>query len=135
MRAGELFVTGRIKDMIIIRGQNYYPQDIEQSVQAAYPGLRPSGGAAFAVEVESEERLVVVQEVERPHLRGFDAGRATRAIRKAIVDEFGLQVHAAVFIRPATLPKTSSGKVQRQLCRRRFLDQTLDELQGESRVA
>ena len=121
---GELFVTGRIKDMIIVRGQNFYPQDIERSVEACYAGLRAGGGAAFAVG-EDDERLVVVQEVERVHLRGFDAGQATKAVRMAVADEFGLQVHDVTFIRPATLPRTSSGKVQRGLCRTRFLEGTL----------
>jgi acyl-CoA synthetase (AMP-forming)/AMP-acid ligase II len=118
---GELFVTGRIKDMIIIRGQNFYPQDIEGAAEACHPGLRADGGAAFTVG-DGDERLVVVQEVERVHLRSFDAVQATKAVRMAVADEFGLQVHEVVFIRPGTLPRTSSGKVQRGLCRARFLE-------------
>jgi acyl-CoA synthetase (AMP-forming)/AMP-acid ligase II len=121
---GELFVTGRIKDMIIVRGQNFYPQDLEGAIEACYPGLRPGGGAVFTIG-DGDERLVVVHEVERVHLRGFDPVLATKSVRMAIADEFGLQVHTVVFIRPATLPRTSSGKVQRGMCRARFLDGTL----------
>jgi hypothetical protein len=104
-------------------------------VQASFPGLRLAGGAAFAVEVEGEERLVVVQEVERMHLRSFDTAGAIKAIRKAVIDEFGINVHEIVFIRPATLPKTSSGKTQRQLSRQRFMAQALDALKVDDAVA
>ena len=118
---GELFVNGRIKDVIIIRGQNYYPQDIEQTVQDSYPGFRPACGAAFSVDVNDEERLIVVQEVERTHLRHLDARAALKAIREAVANEHGIQVYLAVLINPATIPKTSSGKIQRHACRAQYL--------------
>jgi acyl-CoA synthetase (AMP-forming)/AMP-acid ligase II len=118
---GELFVTGRIKDMIIIRGQNYYPQDIERTVQQSYPGLRPACGAAFPVEVNNTEQLVIVQEVERTHLRHFDIAAATKALREAVINEYGIQISAIVFIKPASIPKTSSGKIQRQESRKQYL--------------
>jgi acyl-CoA synthetase (AMP-forming)/AMP-acid ligase II len=126
IRNGELFVTGRIKDMIIIRGQNYYPQDIERTVQDSYPGLRQSCGAAFSVEVENQEQLIVVQEVERTHLRHLNAKAAVKAIREAVANEHGRRVAEVVFIKPANIPKTSSGKIQRQACRKKYLDGTLE---------
>jgi acyl-CoA synthetase (AMP-forming)/AMP-acid ligase II len=123
---GELFVTGRIKDLIIIRGQNYYPQDIERTVQESYPGLRPACGAAFSVDADGHEQVVVVQEVERTHLRNFNVTAALKTIREAVVNEYGIQVSVVAFIRPASIPKTSSGKIQRHECRRLYLDGALD---------
>ncbi|HEY3571857.1 MAG TPA: AMP-binding protein, partial [Thermoanaerobaculia bacterium] len=124
---GELFVTGRIKDLIILRGRNHYPQDIELTVERSHPALRPGCGAAFAVEVEGEERLVVVQEVRREH-REDDPAELVAAIRRAVADEHEAQVHAVVLLRPATIPKTTSGKIQRSACRARFLDGSLEAL-------
>jgi acyl-CoA synthetase (AMP-forming)/AMP-acid ligase II/acyl carrier protein len=117
---GELFVTGRLKEVIIIRGRNYYPQDIELTVQHAHPALIPSAGAAFSVEVEGEERLVIVQEVDRRY-HDSDFREITRQIRRAVAEEFDLDVYAVVLIRQASLPRTTSGKIQRMLCREKFL--------------
>ena len=124
LRDGELFVTGRIKDLIIIRGRNVYPQDIEWTAQQAHPALRPDAGAAFAVEVEGQERLVIVQEVERH--AGRQADEAILAIRRAVADRWELEVHAVALIRPMSLPRTSSGKVRRHACREQFLAGTLE---------
>src|SRR5882724_6034021 len=130
---GELFVTGRSKDLIILRGRNHYPQDVELTVERAHPALRPGCGAAFSVTAggtegpEGEERLVVVQEVRREH-REDDFGDVVAAIRRAVAEEHEVQVHAVVLLRPATLPKTTSGKIQRAACRARFLEGTLEAL-------
>jgi acyl-CoA synthetase (AMP-forming)/AMP-acid ligase II len=86
LRDGELFVTGRIKDLILIRGRNYYPQDIEQTVQQSHPALRPDCGAAFAVEIENEERLVIAHELERSYLRTLDVDEVIRTIRQAVAE-------------------------------------------------
>ncbi len=126
---GELFVTGRLKDLIILRGRNHYPQDIELTVERSHPALRPGCGAAFTVERDDEERLVVVQEVRREH-RAEDPAELVAAIRRAVADEHEAQVHAVVLLRPATIPKTTSGKIQRSACRARFLDGTLEALGG-----
>ncbi|MHC1745064.1 MAG: aminotransferase class I/II-fold pyridoxal phosphate-dependent enzyme [Syntrophobacteraceae bacterium] len=117
----ELFVTGRLKDLIIIRGRNHYPQDIEFTVETSHPALRIGCGAAFSVDVEDEERLVVVHEVERSHLRSLKADEVTDAIRQAVSEQHELQAYAVVLIKPFSIPKTSSGKVQRHLCRAGFL--------------
>ena len=128
IKDGELFVTGRLKEIILIRGRNNYPQDIEYTVQNSHPALRPSCGAAFTVENKGEERLVVVQEVERTWLRKIDIDEVNRAIRKAVVQEYDLQVYAIALIRTGSLPKTSSGKIQRRGCRAKFLEGSLEIL-------
>lgn len=126
LRKGELFITGRIKEMMILWGRNHYPQHIEQTVESCHPTLRPGCGAAFAIEVEGEERLVVAQEVERRFLRKLNGEEAIAAIRKAIADRHLADVYAVVLLKTGSLPKTTSGKVQRQMCRRRFLEGSLD---------
>ncbi|GAB4385516.1 MAG: fatty acyl-AMP ligase [Elainellaceae cyanobacterium] len=125
---GELFVTGRLKDVIIIRGANHYPQDIERTVEQSHPALRSGCGVAFAVNVAGQEQLVVVQEVERSYLRKLPMSEVLGCVRQALAQEHGLQAHAIVLIKTATIPKTSSGKVQRRLCREQYLDGTLDVL-------
>jgi len=118
-RDGELFVTGRLKDVIIIRARNHYPQDIEQSAEEAHPAVLP--GAAFAVEAEDgDEELVVVHQLDR-QFRGANMDDIVRAIRRAIVEQHELDPHAIVLIRQTSLPITSSGKVQRNLCREQYL--------------
>ncbi|MDD3470169.1 MAG: aminotransferase class I/II-fold pyridoxal phosphate-dependent enzyme [Thermoguttaceae bacterium] len=122
---GELFVTGRLKDLIILRGVNIYPQDIELSVERAHPSLLPNAGAAFTVEVDGRERLVVVQEVER-NRTGYQ--EAIDAVRRVVSSEYELPLDRLILIQKGTIPKTSSGKIQRHACRRGFLDGTLEEL-------
>ena len=114
---GALFLTSRIKDLIIIRGVNHYPQDIERTVQDSHPALRRDCGAAFGASGEGGERLVVVQEVERTQRQAFDACAIAAAMREAVTKAHDVAVHTIVFIRPASLPKTTSGKVQRGLTR------------------
>lgn len=116
---GELFVTGRLKDMIIVRGVNRYPQDIEATVEAADPRLRTSGAAAFAVELWDREQLVIVCEVERgPNV---DLSRLTEVVRQAVAAEHEVMVDVVVLVRANSIPKTSSGKVQRRACRENYL--------------
>jgi malonyl CoA-acyl carrier protein transacylase len=122
---GELFVTGRLKDVIIIRGNNYYPQDIEFTVENSHIALRASGGAAFSIEIAGAEQLVIIQEVERTALNKLKANEVINTIRQAVSEQHDLQVYAVLLLKPATLPKTSSGKVQRSACRDGFLKDTL----------
>ncbi|NET72462.1 MAG: AMP-binding protein, partial [Sphaerospermopsis sp. SIO1G2] len=123
---GELYIAGRIKDLIIIRGSNHYPQDIEQTVEESHPALRLGSCAAFSVDVDGTEQLVIVQEVERSYLRNLNSQEITGAIRKAVSQKHYLQVYAVLLLKTATIPKTSSGKIQRRACRSGFLDQTLN---------
>ncbi len=119
LHRGELYVTGRLKDLIILRGRNHYPQDIELTAERSHPDLRPGGGAAFSVDIAGEERLVVAQEVERH--RKSDLDELAEAIRRGVAEEHEVQVHDVVLARAGTVPKTSSGKVQRRLCRDLYL--------------
>ncbi|MBI4863290.1 MAG: fatty acyl-AMP ligase [Candidatus Riflebacteria bacterium] len=117
---GELYVTGRLKDLIIVRGHNHYPQDIEATVQNAHSSLRVGCGCAFSVDVEGMEELVVVQEVHRSAAPEV-ASEIVPAVREGISARHGLQLHALVLIAHGTIPKTSSGKVQRRRCRDLFI--------------
>lgn len=128
MYDGKLFVTGRLKDMIIIRGRNHYPHDIEQTVEQSHPALKPTANAAFAVEVKGVEQLVVVQEVERSYLRKLDADEVVRHVRRAVVDYHGLQVYDVVLVGLGGVPKTSSGKTRRRECRDAFLAGRLERV-------
>lgn len=129
---GELFITGRIKDLIIIRGANYYPQDLELTVEQSHPALRPGAGAVFSIDAGGEEQVVVVQELDREHRRP-DVPAIAAAIREAVSEEHGVHVYEIVLIRHATILKTSSGKIQRRACRAAYLDGTLEVI-GQSRV-
>jgi acyl-CoA synthetase (AMP-forming)/AMP-acid ligase II len=127
--SGELFITGRIKDLIIIRGINHYPQDIEHTVQALHPALRQNCGAAFSVTDEGgEETLVIVQEIERTERNRIDPAEITGLIREGVTDQHELFARHIMLIRPGALPKTTSGKIQRGLARKLWLEQRLDEL-------
>jgi acyl-CoA synthetase (AMP-forming)/AMP-acid ligase II len=130
--SGELYVTGRIKELIIVRGMNHYPQDIERSVQAAHPALRQNGGAAFSVADEhGEEQLVVVQEVERTERNKIDPKEIAGLIREAVTNDHEIYARHIVLIRPGTLPKTTSGKIQRSAARMQWLEGRLNTLVAE----
>jgi acyl transferase domain-containing protein/acyl-CoA synthetase (AMP-forming)/AMP-acid ligase II/pimeloyl-ACP methyl ester carboxylesterase/acyl carrier protein len=125
---GELFVTGRLKDLIIIRGRNHYPQDIEETVSNCHYALNSGTGAAFAVEINSEEQLVVIFEVKRTYLRKLPEIQAEifNTIRQEIAANHELQVSSIVLLKTGSIPKTSSGKIARHACRQDFLDGNLD---------
>ncbi|MCC6124846.1 MAG: aminotransferase class I/II-fold pyridoxal phosphate-dependent enzyme [Pirellulales bacterium] len=119
LQDGELFVTGRVKDLIIFHGVNYYPQDIESTVQQCHPRLRLDCGAVFAVERDGREQLIVVQEVERR--KQADLSSVFDAICRAVAAEHELAAEAVVLIKAGSIPKTSSGKIQRHACRVAYL--------------
>ena len=116
----QLYVTGRLKEVLIIRGRNHYPHDLELTMQRAHPCLLPGAGAAFAIEAVPGEQVVLVQEVDRAY-RSADLEEVIRAVRRNIVDEHEVEAHAVVLIRQASLPRTTSGKVQRRRCRDHYL--------------
>ena len=124
VRDGNLFLTGRRKDLIIVRGRNHYPQDIERTVEQSHPALRAGAGAAFSVDVGHQQHLVVVHEIDRRH-REVDFNNVVDAVRRRLGQDHELDVHAIVLIRHGTLLRTTSGKVQRYLCREQYWDGTL----------
>lgn len=126
LQDGELFITGRLKDVIIIRGQNHYPQDIELTVEKSHPALRPNCGAAFSVDCKGAERLVIVQEVERSYLKNLDVKEIINSIRQSVAAQHGIDIYATVLVRTNTIPKTSSGKIRRHACRAEFLAGSLE---------
>lgn len=125
LQDGELFVAGRLKDLIIIRGRNHYPHDIEQTVESSHPALEPSSGAAFSIEVGGEEKLVIVNELKREQRRA-DGDEIARAIRAAVSAQHELQVYAIRLLKPGGIPRTSSGKIQRYAARSAFLSNALN---------
>ncbi|MDJ0835245.1 MAG: AMP-binding protein [Acidobacteriota bacterium] len=125
LNEGQLYVTGRLKDLVIVRGRNYYPTDIEKVAEAAHPALRPGCGAAFSLEEGGEERLVIAQEVERQHVRNLNADEVTAAVRAAVADAFELQLHGLLLLKPGGVPKTSSGKIRRFGAREGYLQGAL----------
>lgn len=116
---GELFLIGRLKDLIIVRGRNYYPHDLEWSAQQAHPGLRRGYGAAFSIEDKTGERVVLVHEIEK-QVPESDLAHVVKCIRRVLADEYELEIHAVVLIKPGTIPRTSSGKIQRSACKTAF---------------
>jgi amino acid adenylation domain-containing protein/thioester reductase-like protein len=121
---GELYITGRLKDLIIIRGRNHYPQDIEHTAGQCHEALEAGMSAAFSVMEDGEEKLVLVHEVTRRH-RKPDLESVVTAVRRAVAQEHQLQLHAIVLIRPLSVPRTSSGKIKRHACKQGYLDGSL----------
>ena len=140
---GELFFTGRLKDMIVIKGRNHYPQDIEKTVEETNSWIRPSGVASFSIDIQGEEKLVVLAEVERRYWTSsrskakangnstsdlIEVKDLTQLIKREVSKNHDLQVHTTLLLKPGSLPKTSSGKIQRHACRTDFLDNSLEGL-------
>ena len=117
-------MTGRLKDCIIIRGQNHYPQDIERTVMGSHAAIAPHASAAFSIADKGIERLVVVSELRRQPSPDF--AEVITAVRSAVSACHELQAYAVVLLKPARLPRTSSGKVRRRACREQFLARTLE---------
>lgn len=132
LSGGEVFITGRIKELMIFWGRNRYPYQIEETVQKCHPAMRPNCGAAFSLELAGEERLVVVQEVERSYLRNLPVEEIVGAIREAIAIEHLVDLYAVQLLKTGSIPKTTSGKIQRRICREKFLEGSL-EVVGEWR--
>jgi acyl-CoA synthetase (AMP-forming)/AMP-acid ligase II len=125
---GQLFIAGRRKDLIIIDGKNHYPQDIELTVERSHAAFRPGCAAAFSIDVDGAERVVVVAEAD-PHWNIANDASASgdpraalfRAARRAVSADHDIDLHQLYLVRPGTIPKTTSGKIQRQASRTGFL--------------
>ena len=122
---GSIYISGRCKEMIIINGRNFFPQDLEQSVVQSVAGLEQNGAAAFGVDVDGREGLVVVFEAKMPKekLEG-----ALAEIRQILSEEFDVRPHAVVLVKRHSVPKTTSGKIQQAHCRQLYLDGELPVL-------
>lgn len=120
---GELIITGRLKELIIIRGRNVIPQDLEATTWNAHRALEPNAAAVFSIEVDENECVVVAAELRRTERRNADAQEVARTISKAISDEHGVALHEVVLLRPGSIPRTTSGKIQRLLCQRLYREQ------------
>lgn len=123
LRDGELYVCGRSKELIIVRGRNYYPQDIEQAVDGVHPALRTGCLAAFGLRENNEERVGLIAEIREPRRTDFE--EVIRAIRRAISDKVQVKVHAIALVPKDGVPKTSSGKIQRTLSQIQYQERKL----------
>jgi acyl-CoA synthetase (AMP-forming)/AMP-acid ligase II len=143
VHAGELFVTGRLKHLIIIDGRNHYPHDIERTTEASHPGIRTAGAAAFTIDDEGLEQLVIAVEVDRQFARRKEPDRPLRseqdcvpsepivkAVRLAVAREHDIRIHDVIVLPPGGLPRTSSGKIQHHLCRRAYETHAFPALQA-----
>lgn len=128
IREGELFVAGRSKEVIVVRGAKYYPQDIEHSAEHSHPALEPASVAAFGTTLEAGEAIVVTVELGRAALRDPGTVEIASAIRHAVARDHGVSLHAIDFVPRGALPKTTSGKIRRVECRARRENGTLELL-------
>jgi acyl-CoA synthetase (AMP-forming)/AMP-acid ligase II len=128
IQAGELYVSGRLKDLIIIDGQNHYPNEIEATVEDCHTNIYPGGSAVFSIKIDKQDKLVVVAEYGGYAGRNGDqtAEDVITLIHKAIAARHALLAHDILLVRPRSLPKTHSGKIQRQACKEGYLSQTLE---------
>ncbi|MDJ0744658.1 MAG: fatty acyl-AMP ligase [Xenococcaceae cyanobacterium MO_167.B27] len=123
---GELFITGRLKEVMIFWGRFCYPQHVEDTVQKSHPALRKNAGAAFSIDRDGADRLVIVQEVERSYLRSLNMEEIVTAISQSVGQEHEVEVYAIALIKTGSIPKTSSGKIQRRSCSNKFLEGSLN---------
>jgi acyl-CoA synthetase (AMP-forming)/AMP-acid ligase II len=134
MQAGELIVTGRLKDVLIVRGLKHYPQDLELTAERQHAALRPGCAAAFQLDGTHGDGVAIAIEVDprelktESHQRAHQLCDAISAIRRAITEEHGIVIDAVALLSIGTMPKTSSGKIRRHACKLAFAAGTLDEI-------
>lgn len=121
IRDGQLYLTGRLHDLVLIGGRHYYPGDIEDAVRASHPALREGEAAAFSIDHTGESQLIVLHEVQRRELRRLPRGDVATAARSAVLSEFGVNLQEMILVPEGTLPKTSSGKIRRHALRDTYL--------------
>lgn len=122
----ELYITGRLKEIMCFRGRYHYPQHIEKNIETAHPALRPGACAAFSIDASDDERLILACEIKRSFLRKIDIEAWVDAIQEILADEHGLSVFAICFLKTGSMPKTSSGKIRRRTCKELFLTKSLN---------
>jgi len=122
----ELFITGRLNDVMVFWGLNHYPQLIEKTVEACHPALKPNCTAAISVKLEGEDRLIIVQEIERSYRNKLDFDEIVEVIRWSVFEKYMVDVYGIVLLKTGTIPKTSSGKIQRHACKIKFTNDSFD---------
>ena len=132
LSAGELFITGRISEMMIIRGRNLYPEDIEETANEAHAALAPGGSVAFSADFDGQAALVIAAELQRTTMKLESPDSVYSSIRQAVVESFGVSPNEILLLRPASIPKTSSGKPRRLAVRESYLDATIKWLFREN---
>lgn len=125
LSSSELYITGRLKDLIIINGLNFYPQDVERAVEHTDDGLCRNSGAAFSIDVSGREELVLVQEVSRRAAKTANVASLISRIKSAVLEQFDVAPYAVVLIAQGSISKTTSGKIARKAVRSAFIDGTL----------
>jgi acyl-CoA synthetase (AMP-forming)/AMP-acid ligase II len=126
LHGGELVITGRLKDVLIVRGMKHYPQDLEHTAEHS-PGIRPGCAAAFATECGLlGDRIVLVAEADGRLLKTPEMAKTTiMEIRRAVAELHGVLLEVVVLVAPGSVPKTTSGKLQRYACREAYLTDLL----------
>ncbi|MFD2201718.1 fatty acyl-AMP ligase [Shivajiella indica] len=122
----ELFITGRLKSLIIVDGKNYYSHDIERTVQESHPSISPLGCAVFSVENSGKEQIIVIAEVPFKSLDNTE--EVKKSIKRSISENHDLPVQDIRLVLPGSIPKTTSGKIKHFVCRQNYLSNTLKEL-------
>ncbi len=125
---GQLYVSGRLKDLIIIRGANFFPNDIEYSVENCHPALRKNASTAFSMDIGDEEKLIIIQEIERAYMHDFNEEEIFESIRKVVFEDHGIQADKIILARMGSIKKTSSGKTQRFAMRKIYSDGEINVL-------
>jgi len=126
LRKNELYVTGRLKDLIILDGVNVYPQDIEWTIQVAHAAIRPGSCAVFGIERNGRERVVAVMEVAASAGTDGQAQSVIKAVRRAVAESHQIALEDQVLLKPGSVSKTSSGKIQRHAARKKYLEGKLE---------
>ncbi len=125
---GQLYVSGRLKDLIIIRGANFFPNDIEHSVENCHDALRKNASAAFSMDIDDKEKLIIIQELERAYMRDFNEEEIFESMRNAVFADHGIQPDIILLTKMGSIKKTSSGKTQRFAMRDIWKNDELDVL-------
>ena len=117
-----VYVTGRLKDIIIVHGRNFYPQDIESIAQTSSPVIRKGCCVAFSIHIAGRERVFLVLEVKKKFLDKLNPDKTIHDILRSVTEYYELELYAVILVHPNTIPKTSSGKPQRSLCKKEFIE-------------
>ena len=128
LQGEELFITGRLNDVMVFFGLNYYPQLIEQTVQVCHPALRQNCTAAFSIKLDGEDRLIIAQEIERSYRHDLPVNEIVEIIRWSVFEKYMIDVYGIVLLKTGSIPKTSSGKIQRNACKINFINDSFEVL-------